>query len=341
VLITSGTVEPMPPLPDVAFLYDPATGSVTRTGDLIWNQAVPVATLLTDGRVLIVEGRDPACETTNKPIPCGGTELYDPASGTFSPTGEVRGSPWRARPASVLLPSGKVLVAGGEGGNEFLKTADLYEPSAAAFTATSDMTLSRDDGLTGTLLLDGTVLIAGGGSTNIGITATAELYDPAMGIFHRTANMSTPRTNHAATLLTDGSVLISGGYFGGRIASAELYRPAVLTPPPMLLSLSGDGKGQGAIQHASTYQLVTPDNPAVAGEILAIYFTGLLDGCVIPPQVAVAGRMAEVLWFGNTPGYPGLNQINVLPGGVAPGPAVSVRMNYIGRPSNEVTIAMQ
>ena len=64
-----------------------------------------------------------------------------------------------------------------------------------------------------------------------------------------------------------------------------------------------------------------------------MYTTSLASGGVIPPQVSIGGRLAQVLYFGAS-GYPGYNQVNFrVPGGVVPAPAVSVRLTYLGRSS--------
>ena len=59
--------------------------------------------------------------------------------------------------------------------------------------------------------------------------------------------------------------------------------------PHVLLSLSGDGKGQGAILQAGTTQVASATNRAAIGEVLEIYCTGLADGSVIPLPVAIGG----------------------------------------------------
>ncbi len=118
--------------------------------------------------------------------------------------------------------------------------------------------------------------------------------------------------------------------------------PPSVVSVPALLSLSGDGRGQGAIQHADSYQVASASNPAVAGEILTVYFTGLVDGSSVLPQVTIGGRTADVLFSGNAPGYPGFNQANIrVPAGIAPGPAVPVHLTYLSRTSNEVTIGVR
>jgi uncharacterized protein (TIGR03437 family) len=112
--------------------------------------------------------------------------------------------------------------------------------------------------------------------------------------------------------------------------------------PPALFSVAGDGQGQGAIWHAATGEIASAGRPAVAGEILSMYTRGLAESGVIPPQVSIGGSLGEVLYFGTAPGYPGYYQVNFrVPGGVSPGSVVPVRLIYLGRPSNGVTIALQ
>lgn len=154
----------------------------------------------------------------------------------------------------------------------------------------------------------------------------------------------TPRAGHTATLLPNGKVLIAGGFqqaFPNLIlSSAELYHRRVLVAA-LLFSLSGDEQGQGAIWHALPEQIASADMPAVAGEALSIYTISLLEAAWFLRRWPSGGRFGVILYFGDAPGYPG-KQVNFrVPRGVAEGLAVPVRLTYIGRPSNAVTIGVR
>jgi hypothetical protein len=319
-----------------AELYDPSTGVFAGTGSMTSDWA-DTATLLPNGRVLVTRG---APETT----PLFLAEVYDPLTGTFAGTGNTTTN--HTGPTANLLLNGKVLIAGGDigDGDGSSRVAELYESTTGSFSATGNMIRGREQNAA-TRLADGTVLFTGGHIASA-IQATSEVYDPVKGAFSTPGNMAAGRELHVSTLLRDGRVLITGGaqepWLAAVLSSAELYTPAVSIPAPVLLSVPGEGQAQGAILHAGTTEVASADRPATAGDPLEIYCTGLTDGSMIPPQVAIGGQMAEVLWFGRTPGYTALNQVNVrVPNGVAPGPAVSVRLTYLDRPSNEVTIAVQ
>ena len=211
-----------------AELFNPSTGVFTATGSMTISRSAHTAKLLSDGRVLITGGVQDFGPGT-VPIPLGpgvlSAELYDPATGTFSPTDSM--SEGRSGHTATLLVDGTVLVTGAD------STAELFSPATGSFSVVG--ALSTGLGATATRRNDGTVLVAGG--RNRVSQATAELFAPESEGFVTTGLLITARDGHTATLLADGSVLITGGtshmrwcYYrscGGSntvLSSAELFK---------------------------------------------------------------------------------------------------------------------
>jgi hypothetical protein len=211
-----------------AELYDPQTGAFTATGDLTAVRYEHAATLLRSRKVLLLGGFVPATDTGNNDG-LTSAELYDPSSGAFAETAGSM-SAHRVPPTATLLLDGKVLVSGGPHGFEGYFASgvlELYDPGTATFSATGGLVEART-AHTATLLPSGSVLFAGGyqgGGSFAKYLATAELYNPATGTCAATPPMTEAREYHTATALSDGRVLVAGGFAGNHaLASAEIYR---------------------------------------------------------------------------------------------------------------------
>jgi N-acetylneuraminic acid mutarotase len=197
-------------------LYDPATGAWTPTGNLATMRIYHTATLLRDGRVLVVGGGDRAALGTGEEF-VAGAEIYNPAAGTWTPTGGLNTG--REFHTATLLPDGRVLVAGGDtrchpGG------AELYDSSTGAWTNAGDLVSFRYNH-TATLLPNGSVLLVGG----VGLLTSTEVFDPTSGAWTSVGHLATARTQHTATLLNNGSILIIGGIGYDALTSVEMYTP--------------------------------------------------------------------------------------------------------------------
>jgi hypothetical protein len=248
-----------------AELYDPVSGTWARTGDMTRPRANAVYSMLADGRVVIAGGESLSPQGGTELSRT--VEIYSPASGTFTAAGELPFLPGFAQalangrvlmvagsdavlydPASgsstatghllrdhqggsrTLLADGRVLFAGG---TNALDVAEVYDPASGTFARVGNMVVDRTHH-TATLLADGRVLIVGGtgGYLTNGFNreqASVEVFDPVAGTFAALPALPQARVMHDATLLTDGTVLLTGGHFfsgGGPRSDAEVYHPA-------------------------------------------------------------------------------------------------------------------
>ena len=210
-----------------ADLFDPKTGAFSPTAPMSTARASgPAATRLADGRILVTGGWNGLTTVVT-------AEHFDPATGTFSATGPM--ATGRIYATATLLADGRVLVTGGGGDSGGLASAELFDPATGTWTAARSMATART-GHTATLLADGRVLIVGGTPNKTGAPegtspclTSAEVFDPKTNAFKATGDMADARCGHAATLLADGRVLVTGGdwVYGDptSFASAEIYNP--------------------------------------------------------------------------------------------------------------------
>jgi N-acetylneuraminic acid mutarotase len=204
-------------------LYDPATGVWSATGGLQVALVGHTATLLQDGRVLVVGGYSTGYWDYGAGY-VGTSEIYEPSTGTWNYSATSSLSQPRVGHQAVRLHDGKVLVVGGTNdpdGVVNLSTAELYDPAAATWSATGSMAWPRLTPVVG-LLQNGKVLVAGGEGLDHmtqGVHTTlssAEIYDPASKAFTATSALVAGQQGSTASALPDGTILVAGGYSGSR-----------------------------------------------------------------------------------------------------------------------------
>src|SRR6266571_3145400 len=124
---------------------------------------------------------------------------------------------------ATLLPSGKVLLAGGTGPAGVLNSAELFDPVALSATAlTNSLTTARTEHTATLLPQTETLLIAG--QDSLGLLFSTEMFNPSSQTFRALSpNVQVLRSGHTATLLLDGRVLITGGQSSGALGSAEAF----------------------------------------------------------------------------------------------------------------------
>jgi galactose oxidase-like protein len=281
------------------------------TGSMTEARAQHTTTLLKNGMVLVAGGQNENTLTA--------ADLYDPSTGTFNATGSM--SSQRLCHTATLLGNGKVLFAGGSNQlSSSVASAELYDPTTGTFGATGNMTVPRDCQVAA-LLNDGKVLIVGGENFGVGLTnqtflASAELYDPATGTFTTTGSMSTPRLFPTATLLSNGKVLIAGGFAvtgaNPPVSSAEIYDPstgtftvtgnmtvardnfdAVLLKNGNVLVLGGDATPIGLQESAESYDPVS-GTFAAAGNTAAAHGYGFTATLLNDGTVLIAGGIGPL-----------------------------------------------
>ena len=205
-------------------VFDPATESFSEETPMAYARWYPSNVLLANGRTLAFSGNDENGARVDT------VESFNPNTHAWTTLPSSANQNVGLYPRTMLLPSGKVFVAGKP------KNTKMFDPSTNTWARAGSFNIGqRKEG--GAVLLPGLteVLAAGGKLTSGAVTNTAEVYDLTDPSPHwtYTGAMAKQRINENLVLLADGTVLAVGGGGGGPYTNpqkqSELYDPATGT----------------------------------------------------------------------------------------------------------------
>lgn len=212
---------------------------------------------LTNGTVFLAGG-------FNSGAPENSAELFDPSTGKFTATGSMSATSCRTDPNGVLLQSGKVFVAGGNGCGVSPEvgqwTSEIYDPLAGTFgTPVNQLGMGGKRSASALLTPSGKVLLVGGGEggwTN----DYGSVYTPSSNTFGGPSiKMSMGRRDPVAVALPNDKVLVAGG---SGFSLPDTYRPAEVFD---LAAGSFTAAGTSASVHSrlTSCALLLPSNPVL------------------------------------------------------------------------------
>jgi hypothetical protein len=220
-------------------------------------------------------------------------------NGQFTQVGDLAATRWS--PGVVLLPDGRLLLAGGIWIAGYgLRDAELFDPATASWTATGEMGLPRyGHGMAA--LQDGRALVFGGvAGTDCAsneFSGVTEIWDPVTGLFTSTGTKTlVPRVAPIVVTLDDGRVLAAGGWdrCGTVYRSAEVFDPAT-----SLWTAAGD---MNVARHAAGSLLLPDGRVLVAGGIENDASPALASAEIYDPVAgtwSLTGTMVNARYWGS------------------------------------------
>ena len=168
-------------------------------------------TKLQDGRVLAVGGFDASGASATRQA---SAEIFNPTTRSWTPVASLNeGRAWHE---AQLLPSGRVLVVGGENqAGDVLASSELYDPATNTWASGPRLPEGAED-MASLVLPSGRVLVAGGFGRSMESTMSSidqvNLYDESADCWQPLPPLNTARWHFGLVRLPNGRIMAPGGW---------------------------------------------------------------------------------------------------------------------------------